>query len=494
MSMVRTLVFLVLSLALAWDTYFRFDQGNGNDGIPTLGKTPAYLPYFPAWLFPLFVLGFPALHIPLMGVSRAFATTLSIYIGLFLQISLYYLVLLVLRPLLCKYISARTCALLWIFPNLLYLAVRFPALAPARPWYVISLPEFPWHLLLWVWLAGGLGVLGWYIGQHLRFRRRILAPAAPVSDPQTLEIWEQVLKEVDFPNPKYQLVRSPVVKTPLSIGLFPHSTRVVLPPRPYTPEELHWLLRHEVIHLARQDSWTKFFLLFCTAICWFNPLMWAAMKTCAQDLELSCDETVLLFAHQPHRKEYAALLLNTAGDARGFTTCLSASASTLRHRLKQVLSPAVRSSGALVVSVSFFLLAMLSGSLTLSYGSTSAGQVLAPTGEVAQYQVRGIHVEHPNYKEEGVDYALSQPQAFQSYLSNLTLSPLVGNYTFPDRQRDFYCFLTGDQDEYLLAVTDDFMEVTLLGDGGSTAYYYLPQGFDWDYLMTLLEASPSPWA
>jgi len=70
----------------------------------------------------------------------------------------------------------------------------------------------------------------------------------------------------------------------------------------------------------------------------------------------------------------------------------------------------------------------------------------------------------------------------------------VGNYTFPDRQRDFYCFLTGDQDEYLLAVTDDFMEVTLLGDGGSTAYYYLPQGFDWDYLMTLLEASPSPWA
>jgi len=101
-----------------------------------------------------------------------------------------------------QYMSARTCALLWIFPNLLYRAVRFPALAPARPWYVISLPEFPWHLLLWVWLAGGLGVLGWYIGQHLRFRRRILAPAAPVSDPQTLEIWEQVLKEVDFPNPR----------------------------------------------------------------------------------------------------------------------------------------------------------------------------------------------------------------------------------------------------------------------------------------------------
>lgn len=489
--MVRILVFLVLSLALAWEIYFRFDQTNGNDGIPTLDKTPAYLPYFPAWLFPLFVVILPALHIPVMGVSQAFATTLSIYGGLFIQISLYHLLLLALRPLLHRYISARTTALLWIFPNLLYLAPRFTHLAPARPRYAIALPHLPWHWLLWVWLAGCVGVLGWYIGQHLRFRRRILAPARPVTDTRTLEIWAQTLQEVDFSNPRCQMVISPAVSTPLSIGLFPRSTRVVLPPHSYTPEELHWLLRHEAIHLARQDSWTKFSLLFCTAICWFNPLMWVAMKTCAQDLELSCDETVLLFAHQPHRKEYAALLLRTAGDARGFTTCLSASTSTLRQRLKQILSPSVRSSGALVVSVSFFLLSVFSGWLTLSHGSVSGAEALSLTGEVAQYSVIGIHVEHPHYKEENVDYALSNPQAFQSYLSSLTLSPLVGTYTFPDQQRDFYCFLTGSQEEYLLAVTGDFMEVTVLGRGGATAYYYLPQGFDWDHLMPLLEATPS---
>ena len=67
--------------------------------------------------------------------------------------------------------------------------------------------------------------------------------------------------------------------------------------------------------------------------------MWMAMERSAQDMELSCDETVLLEADDVTRRRYAGLLLATAGDSRGFTTCLSASASALRYRLRNVSIP-----------------------------------------------------------------------------------------------------------------------------------------------------------
>lgn len=488
--MLRILIFLVLSLLMAGTAYSRYDALMGNDGIPDLGNHPSYLPYYPAMLLLVMVTLCPVLLTPFIGFARAADITFSSYGGLFLHVSLYYLVLLALMPHLRGRISARTCAMLWVIPNVLYLTT-YSTFTPPRPWLIIPLPGHGWTLLLWVWLVGLVGVLAFHIVQHLRFRRRILAPAVPATDPLTRYIWEEALKEAGFRNPKYQLVISPEVKTPLSIGLLPRCTRVVLPIRSYTREELYWVIRHEVIHLARQDSWSKFFLLFCAAICWFNPLMWVAMKSCAQDLELSCDETVLLFAHQSQRKEYAALLLNTAGDARGFTTCLSASATTLRRRLEQVLSPAARSSGAFLAGLLFFLLAISYGWMTFSYGTAPAAQVLYSDQDTAQYHIKGIEVARLTDGAQDLDYVPTDPQAFHDYLSGLSLSRLAGNYNFPDQ--DFSCFLFGPDNGKLIVISHQVMEVTELGHDSYPTYYHISQEVDWDYLLSLMEASPHSW-
>lgn len=485
--MVRIILISVMSLALTGAIYLRFDQQVGSDGIQSLNHAPTYAPYYAPFLLPLLFLLSPIVFTPFLGLTGAWEETLSLCAGLFLHVSLYYLVLLALRPVLGKRITARTGALLWVIPNLLFFTLQ-QLCQPSHPRLVLYIPD-PWpQLFIGVWLAGMVGVLVFHIVQHLGFRRRILAPAVPATDPLTRYIWEEALKEAGFRNPKYQLVLSPEVKTPLSIGLLPRCTRVVLPTRSYTREELYWVIRHEVIHLARQDSWNKFFLLFCTAICWFNPLMWVAMKTCAQDLELSCDETVLLFAHQSQRKEYAALLLNTAGDARGFTTCLSASAATLRRRLEQVLAPAARSSGAFLAGLLFFLLAISYGWMTFSYGTAPAAQVLYSGGDSAQYQVKGVHLSPPHAQAENTPYTLTDPQAFHDYLSGLSLSRLTGNYNFPDQ--DFSCFLFGPDNDMLIVISHQVMEVTVLGPAATPTYYYLPQGVDWDYLTSLLEVSP----
>lgn len=489
--MVRPILFLVLSMVLVGVIFFRYDQSFGNDGIPSLGKRPTYAPYYPAWILPLFVVILPVILTPFYGFAKAVTVTVSTCAVLFLHISFYYLLLLALRPLLRGRISARTCAMLWVIPNLLYLTIQ-EVYQPTHPRWVLYLPgPWPEHLFL-VWLVGCVGVLGWYILQHLRFRRRVLAPATPVTDPTTIHLWQEALHEVSFRNPKYQLVVSPAVTTPLSVGLFPRSTRVVLPPHPNTPEQLHWVLRHEVIHLARQDSATKFFLLFCTAICWFNPLMWVAMKGCAQDLELSCDETVLLFAKPEQRKEYAALLLGTAGNAQGFTTCLSASASTLRSRLKLALSPAARFSGALVAGLLFFLVTMTAGWVGLAWGTTSGAQALDPTWDPATVSAYGAHLYAPHAQPGDNIYAVTDSQALYQYLSDLTLAPLAGTYSFPTYLREFECFLSHNSDELFVAIHHQVLEVVVTGDGKvHSDYYYIPQGFDWDYLISLLREKTS---
>ena len=199
-------------------------------------------------------------------------------------------------------------------------------------------------------------VLGWKIFSHLRFRRWLLRGAAEVSDPAVLAVWQAELEWAGEKKPKFRLVTSPQASTPITIGLFPKSVRVVLPQRHYTPDELKLIFRHELVHIGREDAWNKFFVAFCIAMCWFNPLMWMAMGRSSEDLELSCDETVLSGLEEGERRRYADLILRTAGDGRGFTTCLSASASALRYRLKSIVTPGKKASGALLVGAAFILL------------------------------------------------------------------------------------------------------------------------------------------
>ena len=126
------------------------------------------------------------------------------------------------------------------------------------------------------------------------------------------------------------------------------------------------IFRHELQHIRRCDTRTKAFLGFCTAMCWFNPLMWIAKRKVSDDLELSCDEAVLEGSDEKIRRKYAELLLRTAGDGRGYTTCLSAAASSLRYRLKNVITLHRRFAGGVVVGAAMLVLLMGSGSIALS--------------------------------------------------------------------------------------------------------------------------------
>ena len=411
---------------------------------------------------------------------------LSWSFGIFLHICVYDLLLLPFLPWLRRRISAEACAALWLLPTYLYL-VHLSFLQPEKPLYVLTLRGSWANRLPYIWLAGFLAVLVWKIADHLLFRRRVMADAQPVNDRHTEILWRRAVTAARLDNFTVRLFTSSRVCVPVSIGLLRRTLLVVLPrDGHYTDEELELIFRHELIHIERRDAWTKFFLTFCSAMCWFNPLMWIAMDKCAQDLELSCDELVLENADNSLRKTYAHLLLDTAGSSRGFTSCLSSSAQAMRHRLKNVMEPLGRRCGALLVGAVCFVLFITSGHVSLAYGGQSGAEVLCP-GEINSGGLKGnvaLSAEDGGYYY----FELTDTQPLEDYLSTLTLCPMTGSYALSESEKVFQCWLLTKESTSALAIHDRILSLMPVKSGGIgvKTYYYLPDGVDWDRLYDLL--------
>ena len=411
---------------------------------------------------------------------------LSWSFGIFLHICVYYLLLLPFLPWLRRRFSAESCAALWLLPTYLYL-IHLGFLQPDRPRWVITLRAGWADCLPYIWLAGFLAVLGWKITDHLLFRRRVMADAQPVNDRLTETLWRRAVIDAHLDNFTVRLFTSSHVSAPVSIGLLRRTLLVVLPRgADYTAKELELIFRHELVHIERRDTWTKFFLVFCSAMCWFNPLMWIAMDKSAQDMELSCDELVLEDAGSALRQKYAQLLLNTAGSSRGFTSCLSSSAQAMRHRLKNVMEPLRRRCGALLIGAVCFVLFTTSGYVSLAYGSQSGGEVLSP-GEINGGGLKGnvaLSAEGDGYYY----FDLTDPQPLQDYLSTLTLCRMTGSYTLSESEKVFQCWLRVEHGTAALAIHDRILSLSSVNASGIgvNTYYYLPDGVDWAYLSDLI--------
>ena len=286
-------------------------------------------------------------------------------------------------------------------------------------------------------------------------------------------------------------MRSDAVTTPLSIGLYNRTTRIVLPMREYTQEELSLILRHEIIHISRGDPEAKFFLTFCTAMCWFNPLMWAAMRKSADDFELSCDESVLLDEPQPVRRQYAELLLQTAGDERGFTTCLSATAGALRYRLKNIMKPEKKRTGAILVGLTLFVLAMCSGYVALAYDAQPGTQRIFDGQDLSAVTVSSVD---PWNDPRGRDGTCMDEDALKDYLASLEpelYTEKLDEYASGE-QRELTVMLETPQGRLSVRLLDQAVHVARLWGGPDfrTDSYYLRTPTDWAYLDTLIAPLP----
>ena len=464
------------------------------------------------------------------GLGRAIEQLIAFGFGLAVIVSLYYLILNAFLKGLRQYFSARACAMLWFVPT--FLVLCFGGWPLVEPNWVIHLNKTVLWIILSVWLLGFVGVWIWKLREDFCFRREIMAGATVVTDQ---EIWETLYEEMekagikpDNTAPKrkkdnekvtlytigkklwgwmqppemppdaewvYQpndfLIRSPHVKTPMTIGRSTilssmYSLRIVLPEKDYSREEMMLVLRHELIHILRGDSKKKRLLVFCKALCWFNPLVWTAMRRSAEDMELSCDEAVVMEENEQTRKKYAELILQTAGDERGFTTCLSASAESLRYRLKSIVRPGKRKAGIWILFPMLVLLYMSFGRVTLGFDASTGAQLVFHGVDTARYEIASVHLS----AEEEAYYRCADPEAFTEYLAGLPMSRLAGNYRSPS-EPELVVAYNGPEGSFGITVRGRILEITPMReetreDDEYNLKYYLDEDVDWDYIRSLL--------
>ena len=488
---VRLVLGLICGLALSWLVWDRSERELTDQTRGETHERPRFLPASGSYYLPLLMLIYPILGAVVGGAQMAAQLTLGLLLRVFLEMGVYYVLLMAVMPWLRRWVSARVCAMLWLLPDWLYVFVSRPSWPADGKMLVLHAPGGLVYVLLAVWAVGAVGVMVWKIGSHLAFRRRILKNAVPVTDRQTLHVWEAELERAWIQKCKWKLVQSSAVTTPLSIGLSNRATRVVLPMRAYTQEELSLVLRHEIIHISRCDPAAKFFLTFCTAMCWFNPLMWVAMRKSADDFELSCDESVLLDEPQPVRRQYAELLLQTAGDERGFTTCLSATAGALRYRLKNIMKPEKKRTGAILVGLTLFVLAMCSGYVALAYDAQPGTQRIFDGQDLSAVTVSSVD---PWNDPRGRDGTCMDEDALKDYLASLEpelYTEKLDEYASGE-QRELTVMFDTPQGRLSVRLLNQAVHVARLWDGPDfrTDSYYLRTPIDWAYLDTLIEPLP----
>lgn len=487
----RLVLILICSAVITWKVWARADREQLSDPKSVDDSLPRFSAFLAAGSLPFLLLVWIVLGAVMGGWALAIQSVLRLLVEVFLVIGVYYVLLLAVMPVLRRHFSARVCAMLWLLPDFLYLLNNTNQLAAEHP-LVIHLPGKLVYVLFAIWAAGAAGVLGWKVLSHLRFRRRVLKDAVSVTDEETLAVWQAELARAWVKKTKWKLVRSQSLTTPLSIGLFDRTTCVVLPARSYSPQELSLVLRHEIIHICRGDPLSKFFMAFCTAMCWFNPLMWVAMRKSADDFELSCDETVLLDEPQPVRREYAELLLNTAGDERGFTTCLSATANALRYRLKNIMTPGKKRTGAILVGLTFAVMALCTGHMALAYDAQPGTERIFDNQPLEAFHLQ--YLDPWDDPRGANDYACVDEGAFKTYLASLELETYTEKLDVYSDGRGLSMDFNTPEGILVVYLADQSIRVTRMWqENAPTESYYLSCPVDWDYLDTILVPRPTLW-
>jgi len=399
----------------------------------------------------------------------------SVFVSTVAHMAAYDVIILLAMPRLRRMISARACSYLWSLPFFSFVAMRNFSAYPKSLLH-ISLPNMMARILFWIWIAGFAGVMLWKITSHLLFRHRILSDTRQ-PDANTIDLWREEQKQAGGVNMDYPLVISPHVTTPLSIGIFRWSIRVVLPERSYTQEELRLIFRHELIHINRGDGGNKMLRITFAASCWFFPVIWKAIHRSEEDMELSCDETVLLDATEEERQHYAGLLLRTAGDERGFTTCLAASAQTMRYRLKNVVQPVERDSGVLVLAVIFAVMLMTFGWFSLGYEKVSGHEVIFEGHELSEFVVADRSIREEKREE------------LITYLAGLEFEKITGIYGNVSSKNDFDVVLAGPDGTFWVILTEESLYIQPFSSDRRRVSPRVVSEIDWEYLDSCL----APW-
>ena len=211
-------------------------------------------------------------------------------------------------------------------------------------------------LLPLLWLAGGAAyLLHRLLGTLLLLRRAGRWGRAPGEE--TSQLYRETWQEMGLKRAPALRISS-AAASPMLAGLL--RARLFLPTEDYTPQELRFILRHELTHYRRRDLWYKLMLLAANALHWFNPLAYLLAREAEADLELTCDDLVMAGADAETRRAYSETLLAAVRRQKGLgrsalSTHFYGGAPVMKERFRNILGMRGRRWGGIALAIALVL-------------------------------------------------------------------------------------------------------------------------------------------
>ena len=311
--------------------------------------------------------------------------------------------LLCLNPLLKKRYSAKWRYTLWITVSIylllpfsyiknFFIFLKLPEVFPSEllPSTSVDVNQLPKmnsvnlnnandslvEVLSIIYFIGIIMYLVYVIFSYTEFKRNIFRWSTKISNYEIQTILIDEKKRLNI-NRNVPLLISKKVSSPMLIGFI--RPALVLPSEAYTPKELSMILKHELVHLKRNDIIIKTILTSASLIHWFNPAVHLMVKQAGKDMEQSCDDYVLSGCDIEEKKFYCNIILKIAAlnnNVTGpvFSTNIVNGRKNLESRIKGIFDSSKKKRGAITLIV-VILFVIISSTIFNVTSAEEAGKI-----------------------------------------------------------------------------------------------------------------------
>ena len=162
--------------------------------------------------------------------------------------------------------------------------------------------------LVVVWMIGALALVAHLLAGMLRIGY-LARRATPVPSGRVVNAFEQAAGRLGI-NRRVRLLESDAIAVPVTWELLRPSVMLPASAGDWPAERLEVVLLHELAHVKRRDCQIWLLAHLATALHWFNPLAWHALRRLRVEREHARDDHVLTSGTRA--SDYAAHLLEIA--------------------------------------------------------------------------------------------------------------------------------------------------------------------------------------
>lgn len=269
--------------------------------------------------------------------------------------------------------------------------------------------------------------------QYLSYRSFVKSCVKNVSkleDENIKDIINEAIRESENDSNKVRIYENSETATPFVMGIFRQS--IILPKECRESSRLKLILLHECFHVKRRDTMYKYIMLIANCLLWFNPLAYFIRYVSYQDIEISCDESVVKGKSKDERLVYGEFLVESARNIKAkdsaFNAYWNSSKSILTHRIEAVVNENRKWDRLAKAAIIIMLLETIvfSGVLTKNLWADYE-KVTAPTNEYADM------IAPPIYNDE----AILQMLFLEPVQQNAYCLDLFGKYDIQYPEKEF---------------------------------------------------------